>query len=108
MKMNWNEPVLGKDNEQTWYSSDEKYRIVWRNKFMGVNVTPKFVACVQTEVNEKIIWDLIGRHNKLGPAQATCRRHAREQKKLEKIIQPKKRQRKTVKRGTSFAEKKLY
>lgn len=108
MKMTWKDPVHGQDGEQIWYSGDDNYRIVWRSKFMGVKVTPKFVACAKVEVNEKPMWDLIGRHNKLGPAQATCRRHARQQKKLAQVEQPKIRRRKTVKRGSILESKKPF
>lgn len=102
----WKEPIPGnKDDEQIWYSSDDKYRITWRSKFMDVNVVPKFIACVMNEQ----IWDIISRHNKLTPAQKACTHHATQQKKLQKLqkIEPPKKKRKLkVKRGVTIGERK--
>lgn len=100
--MNWQEPNIEGDTT-IWLSEDAQYRITWRNKFMGVSVTPKYIACVKTEANGKYLWEIISKHNKLEPAQKACNRYAKRQKKLTE--QPKKRRRRQVNRGVVIKRK---
>ena len=87
------------EDEKVWYSEDRIYRVTWRTKVQGVTIDPKFIACVQLDLGDRTMWDLISRHRKLGPAQKACVAYARKQKKLEKNPPPKKRQRHVVNRG---------
>lgn len=101
--LKWNEPIIN-ENEHIWFSEDGKYRVAWRDKYMGVSVAPKYIACGQIQVDDKTIWDLISRHNKLGPAQKACNRYARQQKKLLKEGEPKKTRRRSINRGITFGK----
>jgi hypothetical protein len=97
--MIWTEDPNNTPVEKIWYSEDRKYRVTWRSQVQGVNIDPKYLACVQIEVDERLMWDLISRHRKLGPAQKACQSHAFQQRKLAKNPPKKKRQRHVVNRG---------
>lgn len=88
------------DTEKVWFNEERTYRIQWRSKFMEVSVTPKYVVCFQYDNGGKLCWDLISRHNKLGPAQKASERHFRKAKRLAKDPPKKKRQRRRVNRGS--------
>ena len=66
-----------------WRAGRGCYRIVWRNKTFGVEVTPGYQCCVRICVREtgNFMWEFVDRrrnplYRTLKAAKAACEKHA--------------------------------